>query len=173
MVYIANQVSLRAGESTQAKHKFEQWACRHNVPKIHSYRADNFPFNSSKFHEDLQANGQTITFSGVGAHHQNGVAERAISTCSSWARTIMLHQVLHWPQHADLKLWPFALEHAVHIWNHLPRPDSRLSPIEIFTGSKAPTHESLSHLHVWGCPTYVLDPKLQDGKKLPKWKPRS
>ena len=173
VVYIANQVSLRAGESTQAKHKFEQWACHHNVPKIRSYRADNFPFNASKFHEDLQANGQTITFSGVGAHHQNGVAERAISTCSSWARTIMLHQVLHWPQHADLKLWPFALEHAVHIWNHLPRPDSRLSPIEIFTGSKAPTHESLSRLHVWGCPTYVLDPKLQDGKKLPKWKPRS
>jgi len=22
---------------------------------------------------------------------------------------------------------------------------------------------------VWGCPAYVLDPKLQDGRKLPKW----
>ena len=28
-------------------------------------------------------------------------------------------------------------------------------------------------LHVWGCPTYMLDPKLQDGKKIPQWKPRS
>ena len=28
-------------------------------------------------------------------------------------------------------------------------------------------------MHVWGCPCYVLDPKLQDGHKLPKWKPRS
>lgn len=26
---------------------------------------------------------------------------------------------------------------------------------------------------MWGCPAYVLDPKLQDGKKLPKWKPRA
>ena len=25
----------------------------------------------------------------------------------------------------------------------------------------------------WGCPAYVLDPKLQDGKKLPKWDPRT
>jgi hypothetical protein len=22
---------------------------------------------------------------------------------------------------------------------------------------------------MWGCPVYVLDPKLQDGKKIPKW----
>ena len=28
-------------------------------------------------------------------------------------------------------------------------------------------------MHVWGYPCYVLDPKLQDGHKLPKWKPRS
>jgi hypothetical protein len=27
--------------------------------------------------------------------------------------------------------------------------------------------------HVWGCPTYVLDPKIQDGKKLPRWQPKS
>jgi hypothetical protein len=26
---------------------------------------------------------------------------------------------------------------------------------------------------VWGCPAYVLMPTLQDGKKLPKWQPRS
>jgi hypothetical protein len=29
------------------------------------------------------------------------------------------------------------------------------------------------HLHVWGCPLYVLDPKTQQGKKLPRWEPRS
>ena len=28
-------------------------------------------------------------------------------------------------------------------------------------------------MHVWGCPCYVLDPKLQDGHNLPKWKPWS
>ena len=28
-------------------------------------------------------------------------------------------------------------------------------------------------MHVRGCPCYVLDPQLQDGHKLPKWKPQS
>jgi len=27
-------------------------------------------------------------------------------------------------------------------------------------------------MHVFGGPVYVLDPKLQDGKKLPKWSPQ-
>ena len=31
----------------------------------------------------------------------------------------------------------------------------------------------IQQLQVWGCPAYVLDPTLQDGKKLPKWNKRS
>ena len=31
----------------------------------------------------------------------------------------------------------------------------------------------LCRAKVFGCPTYVLDPKLQNGKKIPKWKPRA
>lgn len=34
------------------------------------------------------------------------------------------------------------------------------------------THESLRRTHVWGCPVYVLEPRLQDGQKIPKWEPR-
>jgi hypothetical protein len=26
---------------------------------------------------------------------------------------------------------------------------------------------------LWGCPVYVLDKTLGDGKKIPKWKPQS
>ena len=34
--------------------------------------------------------------------------------------------------------------------------------------------ETLSNCHVWFCPTYVLEPKLQNpGVKIPKWAPRS
>ena len=38
------------------------------------------------------------------------------------------------------------------------------------------THGGLTQLRrarVFGCPTYVLDPKLQDGKKIPKWEARA
>jgi hypothetical protein len=47
-----------------------------------------------------------------------------------------------------------------------------MAPAEIFPGVK---HNCglLFHARVWGCPAYVLDPKLQDGKKLPKWTTRS
>ena len=31
----------------------------------------------------------------------------------------------------------------------------------------------MENLHTWGCPTYVLNPILQGGKKLPKWAPHS
>jgi hypothetical protein len=44
-----------------------------------------------------------------------------------------------------------------------------MAPIEIFTGIKFEIHNQLqSGAHVWGCPLYILDPMLQDGKKVPK-----
>lgn len=96
-----------------------------------------------------------------------------MQTVTRWARALLLHVVIHWPDEADLSLWPFALEHAIYLWNNVPNRDSRLAPLEIFTGCKFPSHAHLHHAHVWGCPVHVLDPKLQDGKKLPKWSPRS
>jgi hypothetical protein len=33
--------------------------------------------------------------------------------------------------------------------------------------------EVIHRARVWGSPCYVLDPKLQDAKKIPKWKVRS
>ena len=46
------------------------------------------------------------------------------------------------------------------------------SPAEVFCGTKIGCRP-LRRLKVFGCPTYVLDPRLQDGKKIPKWEPRS
>ena len=46
------------------------------------------------------------------------------------------------------------------------------SPQEVFCGSKIGCRP-LRHLKVFGCPTYVLDPQLQDRKKIPNWEPRS
>ena len=63
------------------------------------------------------------------------------------------------------------LQQAVFIWNKLPGRD-RMSPEEKWTSVKD-DHRQLRQLHPWGCPVYVLHPTLKDGKKLPKWKPRS
>jgi len=141
--------------------------------KMKHYHADNVPFGAKAFTDNLEQLDQTISYSGTSAHHQNGVAEQAIQTMTSWALAMLLHAMIHWPDQADLSLWPFALEHAIYLWNNMPTGESLLAPLELFSSTKFPSYENLQQTYVWGCPTYVLDPKLQDGKKLPKWNPRT
>ena len=159
-------------ETLITKHQFESAASQFGI-KIKAFRGDNHPFSSKAFTDDIRIQGQKLTYSGVGAHFQNGVAERALQTVTSWARAMMMHQLIHWPAQFDAALWPFALEHAVYIWNNLPATRSGLTPAELFAGIKLPSNDAISNARVWGCPVFVLDPKLQDGKKLPKWSKRA
>eukprot|EP00957_Ditylum_brightwellii_P161173 12272109-Ditylum_brightwellii.AAC.1 len=78
---------------------------------------------------------QPTKMNGVGAHHQNTVAERAIGTVVRSARTILLHAAIYWPDKADLLLWPFALQYAADLWNHMPDIQSGLFPIDKFSGT--------------------------------------
>ena len=64
------------------------------------------------------------------------------------------------------------MTYAVHLHNHMPRSQDGLCPVEIWSRSKS-TYSQLQNAHPWGCPTYVLDPRLQDGFKIPRWEPRS
>ncbi|MCA1806890.1 MAG: GAG-pre-integrase domain-containing protein, partial [Actinobacteria bacterium] len=171
-ISVRHQISLRAGETVQQKHAFERHA-KCNGVRIKQYRADNHPFRSAEFLADIETQDQTISYSGVGAHHQNGVSERGIQTVSKWALAMMMHQLIHWPAQFDPALWPFALEHAAYIWNNMPKERGGLTPAELFAGMKRPQNDAILRSRVWGCPVYVLDPKLQDGKKLPKWRKRS
>ena len=84
----------------------------------------------------------------------------------------MLHAAIHWPDMADSTLWPLAVEHAVFLYNHVPDPSTGIAPVDIFTKSRW-EQRKFHDLHVWGCPVYVLDKTIQDGKKIPRWKPRS
>ena len=172
LIYVHHQESLGSRATIQGKRKYEKW-CRSMGHRVKTYHADNHPFRSNAFKQEVENCDQEMTHSGVGAHHQNGVAERSIQTVTQWARAMLLHQMLHWPDEADHTLWPFALSHAVYLWNHMPKKDSLLAPIELYTGTAMDHQEHFKRLHVWGAPVYVLDPKLQDGKKLPKWNPRS
>ena len=84
----------------------------------------------------------------------------------------MLHVAIHWPDMADPSLWPMAAQHAMFLHNHVPSPSTGLCPHDLFfkiRWSQAKFHD----LHVWGCPVYMLDKTLSDGKKLPRWMPRS
>jgi hypothetical protein len=58
----------------------------------------------------------------------------------------------------------------IHIYNNTP--NKGVTPADIFTGSTVPCHRLLD-LHIWGCPVYVLDPQMQQGRKLPRLQPIS
>jgi hypothetical protein len=73
---------------------------------------------------------------------------------------------------ADSPLWLMAVQHAVFLYNHMPALDSGLPSHDIFSKTQW-EHQQFLDLHVWGCPVYVLDKTLSDGKKIPKWKWRS
>jgi hypothetical protein len=118
-VFIYKQVSARTGETLIDKKKYERLTLDSGV-SVQNYHADNGIFATKAFRSHCDYKGQELEFSGVGAQHQNGVAERAIQTVSSLALTMLLHMSLHWPKQADLELWPFALQHAACLWNHLP-----------------------------------------------------
>jgi hypothetical protein len=173
-VFNNHQVNLTAESTVESKHKCESKFDEFGI-QIKQFAADNHPFRSKAWTVDCAVQQQLPTkYSGVGAHHQI-LAERQIQTTFNWSRSNLLHFVLHWPQMAKNRdnLWPFAVDYAVYMHNHLPIRDMRVSPMEKFTGTIFDNYNHLTRAHVFGCPVYVLDPRLQDAKKIPKWSMRS
>ena len=133
-------------------------------------------FKAAEFKADLEENDQSISFCGVGAHHQNGVAERYIRMFIERARTVLLNAHARWPGKLDMELWTYALNHVVTQWNDTPRADLNYrTPDEIFwkTAEIISIKKRFKHFHPFGCPAYVLHKDIIDGKKHPKWKPKT
>ena len=156
------------------KARFEQWLWDNCVSEVKHYHGDNGIFSAEEFRRDCTEKGQTQSFSGVGAQHQNARAERAIQTIMYMARTFMVHASLHWSDRGsdDLSLWSFAVKHSVWVYNRVPNVKSGLTPLELITRERSDYRELLRY-HVWGCPVYVLEAKLQNDQKLPKWNRRA
>ena len=171
-VHCELQQHLNNDETLEAVKKFEQVAADSGIT-IAEYSADNGScFTSKAFAERLQAGNQAIRHSGAGSHHQNGCAERSIRTIMAIARTLLLHAAIHWPDVADPTLWPMSVYHACYIWNRIPNESSGVSPLDLWTKTRQPLSHLL-RLHVFGCPVYVLDKRIADGKKIGRWVPRS
>ena len=91
-------------------------------------------------------------------------------------RTIMMHTTLRCPEDTlSTDLCLMKIYYAVWVYNRIPVMQYVLYTIETwFRSIFEPVSETLSNGHVWGCPTYVLEPKLQNPEvKIPKWAPRS
>ena len=102
IIHVENQVSLNAGETVWSKKKFEQWIDELAQVEVEHYWSDNGVFTAEEFREACAEEDQTQSFSGVGAQHQNAMAERAIQTIMYMARTFMLHVALHWSKYGSI-----------------------------------------------------------------------
>ena len=169
--YVHLQRSTSAADTIEAKERFEAWADTHGVAIMH-YHADNGIFADNQFRKAVRDKGQRLTFSGVNAHFQSGMAERRIRDLQDSARTMLLHAHRRRPSAITPNLWPYAVRYASDIFNSAPMAKHKnTTPLELFSGS--PARFNLRHAHTFGCPSYVLDNALQSGKGIPKWSERS
>jgi len=63
--------------------RYEQWLWDQCVSEVIHYHGDNGIFSAEEYRQDCEEKGQSQSFSGVGAQHQNARAERAIQTIAN------------------------------------------------------------------------------------------
>ena len=108
-VYMYLMKNLTLSETLLAKHAYERFLASLGV-ESKSYHADNVRFADKGFRDDCTSSNQTITFCGVGSHHQNGIAERKIKDITLVGRTLLLHAKRMFPEYISTILWPFAVK---------------------------------------------------------------
>jgi hypothetical protein len=171
-VYVYLMKDLTLAETLMAKHADEKYLASFGV-ESKAYHADNGHFADKGFRDDCNSCNQTITFCGVGSHHQNGIAERKIKDITLGAWTLLLHAKRMFPEYISTIFWPFAVKCCKDRMNHLVHWADGHTPFEMLAGlDSAPT--KVSDFHTFGCPCYVLDHHLQSGTgNIPKWEPRA
>jgi hypothetical protein len=91
----------------------------HSVTVKH-YHANNGYIADNAFLKSIAESGQTISFCGINAHFQNGIAEKQICNLFEQARKQLLLAKARWPSAIKINLWPYALHNANDICNTIP-----------------------------------------------------
>jgi hypothetical protein len=71
--YVHLMTKLTSEETMDAKRAFEHFAKQHGVHILH-YHCNNERFSDKAFKNSCSTKGQRLTFCGVNAHFQNGIA---------------------------------------------------------------------------------------------------
>jgi len=102
---------MTSEETLKSKIAFEKFALSHGV-HIKHYHADNGRFKGNLFTKSIEDKGQTISFCGVGAHHQNGIVEKRIGDMQKRETALLLHAQRRWPDAINTQLWTYAIRAA-------------------------------------------------------------
>ena len=171
-VFVCLMKDLTLAETLLAKEAYERFLNSVGV-SAKAYHADNGRYADKGFVDNCRSQCQTITFCGVGGHHQNGIAERYIKSLTLGGRTLLLHAKRMLPEYISTMLWPFAIKCFEDRMNHLTCNKDGKTPYHLLAGLDT-TELDVKSFHTFGCPCYVLDNRLQSGLTiLPKWEPRA
>jgi hypothetical protein len=109
---------MGGGKMVMGKTRFEQLCWNLAGVMVKNFHSNNGVYDASVFRYDCISKDQSQTFSGVGAKHQNAVAERNIQTVCYWACHMTVHVAVHWLSNGsdNIHLWPFAIQHAVWLF---------------------------------------------------------
>ena len=158
-------------ETLKSKQAYERVAKSYGV-LVKSSHANNFRFNDKSFSGDLLKGGQTITFCGVGAHHQNAVVESKIKEICYGGRTILLHAKRKQSTVMSTILWPYAVHAVVERHNILSLDKDGKSPLEKFPGIR--DEITPTYYYTQGCTVFILEAANQSGGTgTLNWQPRS
>ncbi len=168
--FVHLQIDDSSAETLTAKRAFETFAAEHGV-RIQHYHCNNGRFYDNAFKQACHDARQQLTFCGINAHFQNGIAERSIRDLSESTRKQLLHSRARWPQAVHFALWPYALRNAALLHNSLPVLEDDTSRLELFSSIRVGSN--MKHVHTFGCPVFALQNALASGKSLPRWSPRA
>ncbi len=166
--FVHNQIDDSSVETVAAKHAFEKFAAKHGVC-IHHYHCNNGRFANNTFKESCNSSCQRLTFCGVNAHFQNGIAEHAIWDILESAQKQLLHACARWTAAVHFALWLYNIQNAILLHNSLPVLEDGTSRLELFSSIWVGCN--MKHVHTFASPVFGLDNALASGNSLPRWLP--
>jgi hypothetical protein len=125
--------TLSSEETVAAKLTFEQFAEQHGITTQH-YQCNNGRFaGNDDFKSACEQAHQRLTFCGINAHFQHGIAKKAIWDLLESACKQLLHAQQRWPAAIHLSLWPYTLCNTCFLHNTLPTKEDATSQLEPFS----------------------------------------
>ena len=170
--YVHLQKSTGAEETLEGKRAFEM-ICRQHGVTVRHYHADNGSFKAHAWKKACMDKEQGFTYAGVNAHHTNGLAERRIRSLQTLARSMLIEVNRRWHLKAAAVLWPYTIKMASDVLNNTPNVRSKMRRTPMQTFSNTEVQPNQKHWAPFGCPAFVLDRKLQEGKRISKWEYRA
>jgi hypothetical protein len=164
LCFVHLQIDNLSVKTVAAKCTFKSFAAKNSV-KIQHYHCHNGQCSDNAFKQACHKQRQQLTFSGVNAHFQNGIAKQAIQDLLESARKQLLHACARWPQAVHFALWPYALCNAALLHNSLPVLEDGMLTLELFSSIHVGCN--MKHVHTFGCPVFALQKAIASGNQLP------